>query len=418
MLEYWYKERRTMVDFRRGPLGPYFDGFAGELKQKGYSVQNAKFILSKCCFFNAYLIDNGINHIKKVTPDLIEPFLNFHFANFRTRNLSYSPRFSTQNILKRLFDYLTATGAVKPIKPKIKSTRYSWILDSYLKYLKEECELTETTIKRNRILIEPFLKGMKDNVVRKQMKNLQADFVEKYFQQHIKKTPENLQRLFACLRRFLRFCAQKGYMSKDYSGLIPPLPAHRYAYLPKGMEEGALQQMLNMVDRSTQMGARDYAIMILMMAYGIRGKQAASLQLDDISWERSTIQIRALKGGKEVLLPLLEAVGEALIKYLHSRPKTQFREVFITIKAPLKPLTSVGVSRIIIKNMVKAGVKTPKSGSSTIRHSWAIRALAGDTPIKNISDILGHRCIDTTFIYTKADLETLRQVTMPWPEGR
>ena len=41
MLEYWYKERRTLVDFRRGPLGPYFDGFAARLKERGYTKHYA-----------------------------------------------------------------------------------------------------------------------------------------------------------------------------------------------------------------------------------------------------------------------------------------------------------------------------------------------------------------------------------------
>ena len=68
--------------------------------------------------------------------------------------------------------------------------------------------------------------------------------------------------------------------------------------------------------------------------------------------------------------------------------------------------------------MTMAGVKKPRSGSHTLRHSWAIRALAQDSPMKAIADVLGHRSLDTTFIYAKADLKTLRQVVMPWPKGR
>ncbi len=58
----------------------------------------------------------------------------------------------------------------------------------------------------------------------------------------------------------------------------------------------------------------------------------------------------------------------------------------------------------------------PWSGSKTLRHSWAIRALAHDNSIKAIADILGHRYLDTTYIYAKTDLKTLRQVAMPWVE--
>jgi site-specific recombinase XerD len=65
--------------------------------------------------------------------------------------------------------------------------------------------------------------------------------------------------------------------------------------------------------------------------------------------------------------------------------------------------------------MNKAGVKTPGSGVRTLRHSWAIRALAHNSAIKSIADVLGHRYIDTTFIYAKADLNSLREVAMPWP---
>lgn len=129
------------------------------------------------------------------------------------------------------------------------------------------------------------------------------------------------------------------------------------------------------------------------------------------------IRIRAQKGGKEVMLPLMDSVGDALVGYLrHRHDKTPFREVFLTTKAPVRPLTSGGISNIVRGYMRKVGITLAGGGSRTLRHSWAIRALANDSPIKAIADVLGHRYIDTTFIYAKADLNTLREVAMPWPE--
>jgi integrase/recombinase XerD len=155
----------------------------------------------------------------------------------------------------------------------------------------------------------------------------------------------------------------------------------------------------------------------LMMAYGIRGISAAELLLDDIDWQCSRIRIRAKKGGKEVVLPLIKAVGEAIIGYLRHRfSETPFREVFLRTKAPFRPLSSLAISMIVRRYMEKAGVKRPGGGSTTLRHSWAIRALAHDTSIKSIANVLGHRYIDTTFIYAKADLKSLREVVMPWPK--
>ena len=184
------------------------------------------------------------------------------------------------------------------------------------------------------------------------------------------------------------------------------------------MEDSELQRILKTIPKNTANGTRDYAVMIMMMAYGVRGKSVAELLLEDILWARSTIRIRAQKGGKEVMLPLLDTVGEAILAYLHHRPEGLSRKVFLSAKAPFRPLNSCSISMIVRRYMDKAGVKRLQSGSGTLRHSWAIRALAKDSPMKCIADVLGHRCLDTTFIYAKADLKALRQVVMPWPEGR
>jgi len=203
----------------------------------------------------------------------------------------------------------------------------------------------------------------------------------------------------------------------DFSGLIPPVRTYRHASLPKGMEDSSLERVLAAIDKKTPNGIRDYAIMVLMMAYGLRGVSVAELLLDDIDWQHSRIRIRAQKGGKEVVLPLMGSVGDAVVCYLrHRYDKSPFREVFLTVKAPVRPLNSLGISRLVRNYMHQAGIIMAGAGSRTLRHSWAIRALANDSPMKSIADVLGHRYIDTTFIYAKADLKTLRDVAMPWPE--
>ena len=74
MLEYYYKEKRTMVDFRRGPLGLHFDGFAAYLKAKGYTTDWGKAVLGKCCQFNSFLIDQGITRCAQLTESHIDRF--------------------------------------------------------------------------------------------------------------------------------------------------------------------------------------------------------------------------------------------------------------------------------------------------------------------------------------------------------
>jgi integrase/recombinase XerD len=419
MLEHWYTERRTLVDFRRGPIGPYFDDFAGRLKEQGYSFTMARQILSKGCLFNTFLIENGITSCKKITPSLIESFLDTYLSDVWGPSAMQSHRPVTRGMLMHLISYLVECGAATAMKPKVVRTQYSWVLEPYARYLREECQLKEKGIKESRKYLCAFLEGLGEEVTRKRMRILRAETIETYVKQHLKDSPDNRRRLAAALRRFLRFCAQKGYSNKDLSGVIPTIPSYRLATLPKGMEDSALQRLLNVIPKDTPYGTRDYAIMLLMMAYGIRAESVAELLLEDISWSHSTIRIRARKGGKEVVVPLLDSVGEAILRYLHHRPeRSPFREVFLRTRAPFGPLSGLIISAMIRKFMEKAGVKLPRTGSRTLRHSWAIRALAHDSPIKHIADVLGHRCLNSTFIYAKADLKTLRQVVMPWPEGR
>jgi len=417
MLEYWYKEKRTLVDFRRGPLGPYFDGFAADLVAKGYSRQCGSAVLGKCCQFNAFLIERGIKTVRELDESLIEPFLDVYLVNTRTASATYSPRALAQSILKILFRYLIETGTLKPPKPPRVKKPYDWLLDPYLQYLHDECELTPVTIKRARMQVGSFLAALGRKVSRQRFKMMGPEIVESYLNRHLKDSPENRSVLGSSLRRFFHYCAAHQYAGMDFSGLIPPVRTYRYASLPKGMEDSALERMLAAIDRNTPNGARDYALMVLMMAYGLRGVSVAELLLDDLDWQHSRIRIRAQKGGKEVMLPLMDSVGDALVGYLrHRYDKTPFREVFLTTKAPVRPLTSGVISHIVRGYMCKVGVTIAGGGSRTLRHSWAIRALANDSPIKAIADVLGHRYIDTTFIYAKADLKTLREVAMPWPE--
>jgi integrase/recombinase XerD len=416
MLEYWYREKRTLVDFRRGPLGPHFDGFAAYVKAKGYSRGWAIMHLGKCCQFNAFLIERGIPACDQLTEAMIEPFLDLYLGNTRTASSVYCPRNVSRRALKVLFSYLTETGVVKPPKPKPVKTAYSWLLDPYLQHLQEECGFSKVTLQRASAQVGSFLESLRQKAKPGHFKNLSAELVESYVKQHLKDSPENLSALAAALRRFFRYCAVHQHARMDFSGLIPPVRHYRHASLPKGMEDSALERVLDAIDKNTPIGARDYAVMVLMMAYGLRGVSVAELLLDDLDWQRSQIRIRAQKGGKEVVLPLMDTVGDALIGYLRHRvDQTPFREVFLTVKAPVRPLNSLVISGLVREYMRKAGVTMAGGGSRTLRHSWAIRALANDSPIKSIADVLGHRYIDTTFIYAKADLKTLREAAMPWP---
>lgn len=417
MLEHYYKDPRTLVDFRRGPLGPFFDDFAGHLKKSGYAPSTGQHILGACCIFNVFLMDNGILNVRKITPAIKDPFITAYFAHNHSRTRIFAESHA-RSYLAHLFDYLIKIGVMKaPVIVPVKKP-YSWMLNPYLGYLRDERQLTKRTIAQIEAKLHAFLESLKGDVTRERMRTLHADRIESHIKEHLRDSRDNLIRLASVLRGFLQFCARKGYMNEDLSLVIPSVPSYRLSTIPKGIEESAIQKILSSIPKESPDGSRDYAILLLLTAYGIRGQQIAQILLDDIDWHRSTIRIRAAKAGKEVVLPLMDAVGEAILAYLRNRPESIHREVFLSKRAPYLPLSGMSVSSLVQRIMHKAKVHIPGGGASTFRHSWAIRALAHDSPMKAIADVLGHRCLDTTFIYAKADLKALRQVAMPWPGGR
>jgi site-specific recombinase XerD len=414
-LEYYYRERRSLTDFRRGPLGPYFDGFAAALNAKGYAPCVAKCKLGVSCQFNVFLMDRGIAALAEVSDALIEPFLELYLTGVRTAGERYSPRANARCDLKSLFRYLFESKALVPTPLKRAVKPYSWILDPYLQRLRDDHELVPTSIERTSRHLASFLETLPERAGRRYFYALPPETVEAHLQRHLKDSRDNRLRLSSSLRRFFRYCALHNLTRGDFSGLVPAVRYYRHASLPQGVDDFAVQRWLRTINQGTPVGARDYAIALLLVAYGIRGISAAHLLLEDIDWPHSRIRFRAQKGGKEVVVPLLEPVGEAIVQWLRHRfPSSPFREVFLTLAAPYRPLNTKSMSFLVHSAMAKGGFAAGL-GARSLRHSWAIRALAHDSPIKAIADVLGHRYIDTTFIYAKVDLKTLRQVALPWP---
>lgn len=106
MLEHWYRNRRTLVDFRRAPLDPYFDGFAASLKAKGYSYSRAVSVLGICCQFNAFLIEQGITHCRQIAESNAGAFLEAYHRSLVAAGPRYSPKGVARSALNHLFEHL------------------------------------------------------------------------------------------------------------------------------------------------------------------------------------------------------------------------------------------------------------------------------------------------------------------------
>jgi integrase len=133
--------------------------------------------------------------------------------------------------------------------------------------------------------------------------------------------------------------------------------------------------------------------------------------LEDLDWEAEVIRVVRPKQRRVQHYPLTRPVGDALVRYLREvRPRCTDREVFLAMKAPIRPLSAWSISAIVRWRLAAIGVPISPRGSHSLRHACARHLLAQGFSFKQIGDQLGHRRVSTTLHYAKVDVNGLRQV--------
>ena len=215
------------------------------------------------------------------------------------------------------------------------------------------------------------------------------------------------------LRVFLRYAHREGLVRSDLWKAVEWPQAYRLSTIPRSISWDDVGKVLAAVDRRTPCGKRDYAILLLLATYGLRGREVAALTLDDIDWKRERLAIPERKAGHSTAFPLSGSVGEALVDYLqHGRPDSADRQVFFRAMAPLRPIGTAAISGCARRYLLRAGIEVPRPGSHTLRHSAVQRLVDADFSLKTIGDFVGHRSPASTEIYAKVAVESLRQVAL------
>jgi site-specific recombinase XerD len=139
------------------------------------------------------------------------------------------------------------------------------------------------------------------------------------------------------------------------------------------------------------------------------------LCLEDMDWRAGELVVHG-KGRRSDRLPLPADVGEAIAAYLRrGRPRTAQRQVFLRAVAPIGPLSRRGVSLIVHRACVRAGL-TPV-GAHRLRHTLACGMVRAGVPLPEIAQVLRHHSLVSTAIYARVDVDQLRTLAQPWPSA-
>lgn len=200
------------------------------------------------------------------------------------------------------------------------------------------------------------------------------------------------------LRKICNYFHQRGFLHIPTEIIPFKLPPSRTKVYPAFTKED-MKSILSAPDTRTEMGKRDYAVLILASFTGMRAIDIANLKLSDIQWRDMSIHFIQHKTGTGVTLPLDSRVAVAVSDYLlHGRPDSGSQNVFLTEAKPYKKLSDKSsILNILNKYVQLSGIeKKPHDGKSfhAFRRSMGSWLLETSTPPELISQILGHQSKD------------------------
>jgi integrase/recombinase XerD len=226
--------------------------------------------------------------------------------------------------------------------------------------------------------------------------------------------------LGSALRSYLRFRAVScGDKVEALLAAVPTVAKWRLDTVPKHLTTDEVAGLLGAIDQHNPIGRRDYAMTRCLLDMGLRVSEVAAIQLEDLNWREGTLTITHGKSRRSDVLPLLATTGKAIVQYLRgARPPSTSRALFVRHHAPFNtPITVELVRGAIRRAFGRCGLGDRYTGTHVLRHTAAVRMRCAGASLKEIADVLRHRSLDTTMIYSKVDLPRLATVAAPWPGG-
>lgn len=216
------------------------------------------------------------------------------------------------------------------------------------------------------------------------------------------------------LRQFLRYAHVRGVCSASVAESVPQFSER--GHVPRGdvATERELRAFLNSFKPRTPLMTRDYAMALCMLALGLRCVEVVRLRLADIDFKNMTLSVPPAKGGRGRVLPMPRRVASALRDYLRVRPASGNDACFVRITHLVgRPVACTTVHAAMVCACRRCGFA--RRGTHWLRRSFATRLNRHGAGIKQIADLLGHRMLKTTAIYTHANTRDLEALVRPWP---
>ena len=213
-----------------------------------------------------------------------------------------------------------------------------------------------------------------------------------------------MSKVITALRMFFLFLMNERLRDDDPMELIPHNKEPKK--LPQTIDYDSVEKILNAIDTSTDIGTRDHAMFELIYSCGLRVSECANLKLNRFYPEEKRIVVIG-KGDKERMVPVGDVACQWLATYMEKARPTileKRRSQYMFVDREREKLTREEIWHRLKKYCEKAGVYAKVH---TLRHSFATHLLQGGADLRSVQELLGHKDIRTTEIYTHVNTDDL-----------
>jgi integrase/recombinase XerD len=403
-----YSDSATQARLELGPFEPYLDDFIAELKAgkfpESYIKRAFRVILRLSDWVGLKQIPIG-----GLTSERIGEFWDFHGIHYKEHR--------DHRLCKHFFNFLRHRCLIPDVLPPVAVGPIEETILEFKTFLCEEkghsamyiYQLTRAT----RLFLTTIF-SKTDPVLDQITSQVIADYLTDLLRtKGSGETKDNARHLV----QFFKFLFIKGKIRSDLSKVVPKPAIWRHTRMPIYINPDQVKKLLESCDRQTQIGARDFAILMLLSRLGLRACEVKNLNLEDVQWHDGAIVVRGK--GKESRMPLPAEVGDAIAIYVKDfRPSTTSRSVFVSVFAPFRGLQrSNSVGGIVRFALQRAGIDSPLKGSHLLRHTVANECLKSGARLDEVARLLRHEQLSTAAIYAKVDFERLSSAMRPWQGG-
>lgn len=384
-------------------LSKYVYGLIENLKGQGFSENTLKNYFRCLRPVQCYMTQEGID---EYTPEVGIEYLDNYYKIHKSKGPS--ARFKRTCIL-RLNDFYNGIESIV-VHP---SRRHKEIPKIFIceaeDFLSSDANrvLSSRTIERKKTALAVFLSKCIDNNI-----NSLTEL-----------TPENVISFtinvtdkwqWYIVRDFLRYLATNNQLSKDLSTFVPHL--ERDFKLPSTYSIEEIHRVEDCIDRSTKIGKRDYAIIVLASCLMMRAGDIIRLCISNIDFEHSTIIFTAQKNSERLKFSMPENVKNALMDYMNSIDISD-GVLFRQNQTPYRSLSSSAVYNVVTKYFKAAGIDCMEKhhGPHALRASSATSMVNDDIPYETVRKILGHDSRNAIKHYARVDVEKLRRCSLQPP---